>query len=122
MSFAEEVPGDLNFPVVALPESAAGSAESAIRFLVGQLVAGGFLRAESADEVVRSVLKREMLGSTALGGGVAVPHANSSAVDRLVGILARSASAVPWGAPGGEPVRAICLFVTPVGRPGDYLR
>ena len=118
----ERIATTLGFPVVILPDAAAGAMESAIRFLVDSLVVGGFLHAKSADEAVRNVLKREFLGSTALGEGVAMPHSNSSAVDRVVGILAHCASPVPWETPDGQQVRTICLILAPVDRPGDYLR
>ena len=85
-------------------------------------VQDGSLHVESTDETVTSVLKRESLGSTALGGAVALPHGINSAVDRVLGILARSSSPVPWDSPDGQPVETICLIITSVDRPGDYGR
>jgi len=122
MNYVEQIAAKLGFPVIVLPDAAAGSVESAIRFLVDRLVVGGFLHAEVTDEVVRGILKREMLGSTALGEGVALPHSTSSGVDRVIGVLAHCSSAGPWEGPDGQAVRTICLILAPVGRPGDYMR
>ena len=38
-----------------------------------------------ADHVVKQIMKRELLGSTGIGCGVAIPHAKHPSVDRLVG-------------------------------------
>ena len=122
MSEVEHIAKTLAFPVVVLPNVAALSTESAIRFLVERLKQDGSLPAESADEIVSSVLKRESLGSTALGGGAALPHGTHSAIDRVLGILARSSSSIPWESPDGQPVVTICLILAPVDRPGDYGR
>jgi len=112
----------LGFPVVVLPDAAVGSVESAIRFLVDRLIEGSFLHAKFADDIVRTVLKRELLGSTAIGEGLALPHLKSSAVDRVVGILGHCSSPVAWADSDGQKVRTICLILAPVDRPVDYRR
>src|SRR3989338_7125436 len=40
-------------------------------------------KAEVREEVIRSLLDREKLGSTGIGSGVAVPHAKSSQVAQI---------------------------------------
>src|SRR5437588_13062752 len=102
MSTVEQIAAKLGFPVVVLPDAAAGAVESPSRFLVDRLVAGGVVHAGATDEVVHGVLKREMLGSTALGEGVALPHSVTSVVDRVIGILAHCSFPVPWEAPDGQ--------------------
>ena len=52
----------------------AGEREDVIRELLNRFVAGSALAAGKVDEVLASVLKREQLGSTAIGNGIAVPH------------------------------------------------
>ena len=122
MSTVEEIATKLGFAYVTLPDAAAGSVESAIRFLVVRLLEGGLLHGQSVDQIVSNVLSRESLGSTALGSGVAVPHTTSSAVDRMIGVFAHCSFPVPWKTPDGQAVRSICLIVAPVNRPVDYLR
>jgi nitrogen PTS system EIIA component len=41
------------------------------------------------EEVFTALLKREELGSTGVGNGVALPHARLDAVQRPAGVLAR---------------------------------
>jgi mannitol/fructose-specific phosphotransferase system IIA component (Ntr-type) len=122
MSELERIAKTLGFQIVLRPDDAAHSMESAIRFLVGRLTDEGFLPATSAQEVISDLLRREGLGSTAFGGAIALPHAVSSSVNRVLGILARCAHPVPLGAPDGQPVRNICLILAPADHPGERLR
>jgi mannitol/fructose-specific phosphotransferase system IIA component (Ntr-type) len=111
----------LGFQAVELPAEASGSAEAAIRHLVGCLVAAGMLPADQAEDACHRVLHREQLGPTAIGEGVAIPHATTPAVSRIVGVGARS-TGVPWRAPDGLPVQRITLVISPPDHPGPYLR
>lgn len=111
------------YPVVDLPPEVVSSSEATVRFLVGQLVQSGRLRREDADRVVCAVLHREASGLTGIGRGVALPHSKSEFVSEVVGIVGRSAVPVSWpGAMDAEPVRVICLLVTPTAEPGECLR
>jgi mannitol/fructose-specific phosphotransferase system IIA component (Ntr-type) len=118
----EQVAEELGFPVVVLPIDAAHSMESAISFLVDCLIEGGYLQKKSADEIVSSVLKRELLGTTAIGEGVAIPHSTCSVMQMALGIFARCACPVPWQTPDGKQIETICLILCPVDRPVDYMR
>lgn len=111
------------FRVVDLPPSVASSPEAAVRFLVGQLVQLGQLPLENADRVVCQVLRRESLGSTGVGRGFALPHSKSDVVGEVLGIVGRSAVPMTWpGALDAEPVRIVCLLVTPAIEPGVAMR
>lgn len=52
----------------------ATSKEEVIREMVASLKTTGTIKAEDEDAVVAAILKREELGSTGIGNGVAVPH------------------------------------------------
>jgi mannitol/fructose-specific phosphotransferase system IIA component (Ntr-type) len=112
----------LGFLVTDFPEESAKSPEDAVQFLVGQLVASGMLGAEHRDRTVNAVLARERLGSTAIGQGIAIPHAALDFVPTVLGVLARSRAAIPWESVDGCPVYHVCLVLGPVGRPGDCMR
>ena len=115
--------GDLGFPVVDLPPSARASPEAAVRFLVEWLVRSGRLQPGQADRVTRQVLRRESLGSTGIGRGIAVPHALSDAVGQVLGVAGRAAGPVAWpGAFDSVPVRVVYLLVMPASAPGESLR
>jgi mannitol/fructose-specific phosphotransferase system IIA component (Ntr-type) len=94
-----------------------------VTFLVGQMVASGRLSAESIDRVVAQVLRREAVGSTGVGHAVAVPHAKSDAVSEVLGIVGRLPAPLAWpGAVDDQPVRVVCLLITPASDPGASLR
>ncbi len=113
----------LRFPTVNLPLSATSTPEAAVRFLVQQLVEAGRLRQECADHLVREVLKRESLGSTGVGRGVAIPHSNCDGIDDLLGVIGRCQTPMTWpGAVDGNPVSIICLLATPTNEPMELAR
>ena len=64
--------------------------EGAIREMVQALVDAGKVQANEFESIVKAILKREELGSTGIGRGVAVPHTKHPSVDRLVGTVAVS--------------------------------
>jgi PTS system fructose-specific IIA component/PTS system nitrogen regulatory IIA component len=122
MDTFEELLQRLGFLFTELPPEAAGSAEAVIGSLISHLVTAGALRGELAGEATQRVLARERLGSTAIGHGVALPHATTSAVERIVGVGTRSQAGVAWISSGGALVHRMCLILAPPDRPGDYLR
>ena len=115
-------PNDLGFPVIDLPRSAERSRDDAIRFLVAHLVGAGQLREECAEDAIRALLRREQLGSTGIGNGVAIPHAKIHGIAQVVGVIGPSQTGVPWDAVDSMPVHRICLFLSPIEQPGLHLR
>jgi mannitol/fructose-specific phosphotransferase system IIA component (Ntr-type) len=111
------------YPLVELPPSAVASPEAAVKFLVNELVRLGRLRPENAARVTSQVVHRESLGSTGVGRGVALPHSKSNEVGEVLGVVGRSAVPVPWpGAMDEEPVRVVCLLITPASEPDASFR
>lgn len=105
-----------------VPALAATSKEGVIRELVQSLHAAGYFRDADIEDIVRSVLRREQLGSTGIGRNIAIPHSKHAGVDRLIGTLALSPGGVPFDSIDGEPVYVFVLLVSPQDRPGDHLR
>lgn len=79
-----------------------------------------------SDVSPRSLLsilrKREQLGSTGIGGGVAIPHARSDKMTKPVSLLAISKRGVEFHALDGEPVYIFFLIVDPQQPVGDHLK
>lgn len=96
--------------------------EGAIRGLVGALKAAGIVPAESEDSIVAAILKREELGSTGIGNGVAVPHTKHVSVSKLVAAIALTRDGVDFQSLDGGQVHILFLLVSPPDRPGDHLR
>jgi mannitol/fructose-specific phosphotransferase system IIA component (Ntr-type) len=105
-----------------IPQLAATTKEGVIREMVEGLRAAGQFKTADLEDVVRAVLKRELLGSTGIGRGVAIPHTKHTAAERLTGTIAVSRTGVAFESLDGEPVFVFVLLISPQDRPGDHLR
>ncbi len=105
-----------------IPELTATTKEGVIREMVESLRAAGNFRGGDTEDVVRAILKRELLGSTGIGRGVAIPHTKHNTVDHLIGTVALSRPGVAFESLDGEPVHVFVLLISPQDRPGDHLR
>lgn len=100
----------------------AGSKEAAIRAMVENLSSSGSIKSADKDGIIAAILKREELGSTGIGKGVAVPHTKHPSVDKLVATIALSKEGVEFASLDGDAVHILFLLVSPPDRPGDHLR
>jgi nitrogen PTS system EIIA component len=105
-----------------IPELAANTKDGVIREMVNSLRSNGYFKGGEPEDIVKAILKRELLGSTGIGRGVAIPHTKHTSVDRLIGTVALSKSGVSFDSLDGEPVFVFFLLVSPQDRPGDHLR
>jgi PTS system fructose-specific IIA component/PTS system nitrogen regulatory IIA component len=96
--------------------------EQAIAAILDRLVEVGSLEAAHRQGLFAAILKREELGSTAIGNGVAIPHAKHSSVGSTLGAIANFPSGVDFESLDGHPVRLVCLLVSSIDRPGEHLR
>jgi PTS system fructose-specific IIA component/PTS system nitrogen regulatory IIA component len=104
-----------------IDELQSGVKKDAISELVASLVTAGAMDASELDSVVEAVMERELNSSTALGRGVALPHARHSAVKSVVGVLGRSTKGIEFSAIDNEPVHAVILIISPPGPVEPYL-
>lgn len=96
--------------------------EGVIRELVNSLIATGMLTAEQEEPIIQAIMKREELGSTGIGRGIAVPHTKHVSVAQPVGTVGISRSGVDFQSLDGEKVQLFFLLISPPDRPGDHLR
>ncbi|GIW99012.1 MAG: hypothetical protein KatS3mg111_2345 [Pirellulaceae bacterium] len=64
------------------------------------------------QELADALRRRESLGSTGLGRGVAIPHASLEWIERPVAVVAHAARPVPFAAIDGVPVHTFVLVVS----------
>jgi mannitol/fructose-specific phosphotransferase system IIA component (Ntr-type) len=91
----------------------ASSKEEALSSFLDELVVKGVLQREHLKEISSALGKRESLGSTGIGNGVAVPHAKLKTLDRAVVALACLPDGVDYAAIDGEPVHILFLLLSP---------
>ena len=105
-----------------VPNLNAASKEGVIRTMVESLRDAGQFRGADLEDILRAILRRELLGSTGIGKGIAIPHTKHPSVERLVGTIAVSPNGVAFDSLDGEPVYIFVMLISPQDRPGDHLR
>jgi mannitol/fructose-specific phosphotransferase system IIA component (Ntr-type) len=91
-----------------------GKKEKVIEDLVYAIKEGA-----DAELIVATLLKREELGSTGIGRGIAIPHCRSLAVDKLEIAVGRTTKPMKFNAIDKKPVSLIFLIVAPPQDPGN---
>ncbi|HVF58755.1 MAG TPA: PTS sugar transporter subunit IIA [Thermoanaerobaculia bacterium] len=110
----------LTRPELILPQLAAADAQGVLRELADEIAGAGLV--PDADELHQKLAERERLGSTAVGGGVAIPHCKLRGLGQAVVAIGRVEPGIDFGAADGEPVRAFFVVVSPAESPAEHLR
>jgi len=77
---------------------------------------------DAHEEILSSVLRRELKMSTGIHKGIAVPHGKTNAVKTLRGVLGISQKGVQYDALDGEPVYLLFMLISPLEDSEKYLR
>jgi PTS system nitrogen regulatory IIA component len=99
-----------------LAEMAARTKEEALGELAGALA--GAVHGVPAAGLLAMLLEREKLGTTAMGDGIAIPHARMESLDRLLATFGRSRQGVAFDSIDGRPTHLFFLLVAP-GKEGS---
>lgn len=75
-----------------------------------------------ARTIFDSILERERLGSTGVGGGVAIPHARLDGLNAITGIFARLENPVEFDAIDDQPTDLVFLLLAPHDAGADHLK
>ena len=103
-------------------EIKATNKQGVIREMVQSLLDAGGVKKEEFEGIVKAIIKREELGSTGIGRGIAVPHTKHPSVERLVGCVAVCHEGVNFDSLDSEKAHLFFLLVSPPERPGEHLR
>jgi len=97
-------------PQGIVPNLGAGSKKAALSCLARHAAEIGRL---DPDQIYRALILREKMGSTGVGGGVAIPHARLSGLGSLVVMFARLARPIDFDAVDDQPVDLMFLLLSP---------
>lgn len=86
------------------------------------LVKTNHLNSISFEDIYQSVIDREKECSTAMGHGLAVPHARIPASEHLMGVIGILSKPVDFDSPDGAGVDILCLVATPKGKENLHLK
>ncbi len=108
----------VDLQTVSVQQDLGSTLEDCVRGLAALLEGTG--RLSDVDAFVADVLAREAKGSTALPGGVALPHARSAAV--IEPTVAVATLPRPVDAPNGHDFDLVFLLAVPEDQAGEYLK
>ena len=72
--------------------------------------------------IFETLLKREKLGSTGIGQGIAIPHGKLPSISRVYGLFARLAAPLDFESVDGQPVDLVFVLLAPEHAGADHLK
>lgn len=78
--------------------------------------------AVDAPTLRRILEERELLASTAIGDGIAIPHGKMDSVGHLVGVLGRAVNGIEFESIDGKPTHLVFMLVAPASSTGVHLK
>jgi fructose-specific phosphotransferase system IIA component len=94
-----------------IPDLQATDARQALKEMVERLFEHGRIKDKAL--VLEMLTRRESLGSTGIGKGIAIPHGRSLAAPKLSILFARSLQGIDFDALDKKPVHLFFLIVAP---------
>ena len=76
----------------------------------------------NSRELLENLTKREKLGSTAVGNGIAIPHANLPNIDRPYVFVSTLINALDFNSSDDLPVDIIFLLIAPDNNGSEHLQ
>jgi PTS system fructose-specific IIA component/PTS system nitrogen regulatory IIA component len=94
--------------------------EGVIHEMVQSLVDAGGIKKEEHECVVKAILKREALGSTGIGRGIAMPHIRHPC-ERSIGAVAISAEGIDFESLDDEKAHLFVMEISPMACAAEHL-
>ncbi|MDD2752564.1 MAG: PTS sugar transporter subunit IIA [Candidatus Omnitrophica bacterium] len=105
-----------------IPDIRASKKDEVIKELVDVLINANEIDKRHRNKIIEALLARESLGSTAIGQGVAIPHAKSDSATKLVAAFGLSKKGVDFDSLDGEPAYIFFLLLAPQDSAGPHLK
>ena len=96
--------------------------EDVIRELVDALINAGEVEKRHRNKLIEALMARETLGSTAIGQGIAIPHAKSDSVSKLVAAFGLSKKGIDFDSLDGDLAFIFFLLLAPQDSAGPHLK
>ena len=101
----------------------AGVKATSKKQLLGSLAAqAGKLLGMDDRRILEAILERERLGSTGLGGGVAIPHAKLAGLKAVTGVFMQLETPLDFDSLDGKPVDLVFLLLAPEDAGAEHLK
>ncbi|MBW2645824.1 MAG: PTS sugar transporter subunit IIA [Deltaproteobacteria bacterium] len=90
--------------------------------LVDLTVSSESVKNPEKNEVLKKLKEREILGSTGIGKGVAIPHAKCPKVKKMTAAFGISKNGIEFSSLDGELTYIFFLLIAPGETPGPHLK
>lgn len=90
--------------------------------LVDLLISTNSVKKNDKDEILKRLEEREILGSTGIGKGVAIPHAKCPKIKKMISAFGVSKKGVDFKSLDGESTHIFFLLIAPGEAPGPHLK
>lgn len=110
---------DLLNPDSVLPKLRVSGKKQALQELAKRAAALTHLPERQIFDVI---LERERLGTTGVGGGIAIPHGRLPKLDRIYGVFARLEQPIDFESIDEQPVDLIFMLLAPEAAGADHLK
>jgi len=108
---------DLIFTGIVAADRAA-----ALRAFAERIARSGPSQTQDPEDLFQRFWEREQLGSTGLGGGIAIPHCKIEGLAQGILALGLVPAGVDFAAADGLPVRLFFLVLSPSEAPAEHLQ
>lgn len=105
---------------LVLTDLAARDLQGVVDRLADHLAGAGVVT--DRDRVAEALVAREAAHTTAMGHGMALPHATIQGLERPVLMVALAPEAVQFGPEDTDPVRIFFVLLSPPGREGEHIK
>lgn len=110
---------DLLAPGAIVPALRVSSKKQLLQHLAQR---GAQLTGIAERRLLGLLAQRERLGTTGLGGGIAIPHARVAGLARITGLFARLEAPVEYQALDQEPVGLVFTLLSPENSGAEHLK
>lgn len=110
---------DLVTPESVIPDLKVTSKKQAIHDLARK---AADVTGEHERAIFDVLMERERLGTTGVGGGIAIPHGKLAGLKKPYGVFARLGDAVDFQSIDDQPVDLIFLLLAPESAGADHLK
>jgi PTS system nitrogen regulatory IIA component len=110
---------DLVTPDAILPALKANSKKQVLQAIAER---AALMTGVQEKDILETLIKREKLGSTGVGGGIAIPHGKLAGLNRIFGLFARLPKPIDFEALDDHPVDLIFLLLAPENAGADHLK
>ncbi len=76
----------------------------------------------AANDIFKTLLEREKLGSTGVGNGIAIPHGKVSRLKNITGLVAVLDKPIDYESVDEQPVDVVFMLLAPAEANADHLK